>query len=93
MKKLAMKSMMTVLTAAALAAALMAGCAAAPAASSAFSAPAGRAVGTVLLSVNPEIEVEYDGQGLVLEIEGINDDGKSVVSGYTGVLPPTITHF
>ena len=84
MKKLTMKSMMTALTAAALAAALMVGCAAAPAASSASSAPAGRAVGTVLLSVNPEIEVEYDGEGLVLEIEGINDDGKSVVSGYTG---------
>ena len=38
--------------------------------------------GTILLSVNPEIEVEYDDNGIVLEIEGINDDGKTVVSGY-----------
>lgn len=37
------------------------------------------AVGTVLLSVNPEIEVEYDKNGLVLEIEGLNEDGKTVV--------------
>ena len=40
------------------------------------------AAGTLLLSVNPEIEVEYDKQGLVLEIEGLNDDGKSVISQY-----------
>ena len=33
----------------------------------------------MLLSVNPEIEVEYDKSGLVLEIEGLNKDGKTVV--------------
>ena len=42
------------------------------------------AAGAVLLSVNPEIEVEYDKNGIVLEVEGVNDDGKNVVSGYTG---------
>ncbi len=42
------------------------------------------AAGTILLSVNPEIEVEYDSNGVVLEIEGVNDDGKSVANGYTG---------
>ncbi len=78
------------------AAAVLTGCsAAAPASSSAPStaepAPASSsgflangAAGAVLLSVNPEIEVEYDKNGVVLEVEGINDDGKSVVSGYTG---------
>ena len=40
------------------------------------------AAGTILLSVNPEIEVEYDNHGIVLEVEGSNDDGKSVVSEY-----------
>lgn len=40
------------------------------------------AVGAILLSVNPEIEVSYDEKGLVLEIEGINEEGKSVVADY-----------
>ena len=40
--------------------------------------------GTILLSVNPEIEVEYDDQGMVLEIEGVNDDGKTIVADYEG---------
>ena len=40
------------------------------------------AVGTILLSVNPEIEVEYDIHGVVLEVEGSNEDGKSVVAEY-----------
>jgi len=39
--------------------------------------------GTLLLSVNPEI-VNYDDQGLVTEVEGVNDDGRSVVGGYSG---------
>ena len=41
------------------------------------------AAGTMLLSVNPEIEIDYDDKGKVLEIEGKNDDGKNVVKGYT----------
>lgn len=40
-------------------------------------------MGVILLSVNPEIEVSYDNNALVLGVEGANDDGKSVVSGYT----------
>lgn len=40
------------------------------------------AAGTILLSVNPEIEVEYDERGIVLEIDGVNDDGKTVVTEY-----------
>ena len=38
--------------------------------------------GTILLAVNPEIEIDYDDDGLVLEIEGINAEGKQIVSGY-----------
>lgn len=40
------------------------------------------ATGTILLSVNPEIEVEYDANGLVIEIEGRNDDGKTIITNY-----------
>ena len=43
-----------------------------------------QAVGAILLSVNPEIEIEYDGQGMVLEVEGKNDDGKKIVERYSG---------
>ena len=42
------------------------------------------AVGSILLSVNPEIEVAYDARGKVVEVEGVNDDGRSVVGGYDG---------
>ena len=55
---------------------LLAGCGAQSAEQSSTES---KAVGTVLLSVNPEIEVEYDKSGLVLEIEGLNKDGKTVV--------------
>lgn len=40
------------------------------------------AYGRILLSVNPEIEIEYDDKGIVLEIEGVNDDGKTIVADY-----------
>lgn len=42
------------------------------------------ASGTILLGVNPEIEVEYDGRGIVLEVEGVNDNGKTIVTDYEG---------
>ncbi len=41
-------------------------------------------VGTVLLSVNPEIEMDYDGEGNVVALNALNDDGKTVLTGYTG---------
>ncbi|HIV26089.1 MAG TPA: PepSY domain-containing protein [Candidatus Scatomonas pullistercoris] len=40
--------------------------------------------GTLLLSVNPEIEIAYDRTGDVLSLEGLNEDGKAVVSSCTG---------
>ncbi len=39
-------------------------------------------VGTLLLSLNPEIEIEYDKNGLVVELEGINQDGKELLLTY-----------
>ncbi len=46
-------------------------------------APAGNgAVGTLLLSVNPEIEIEYDKNGLVVSLEGANEDGKKILAQY-----------
>ena len=76
MKKMNWKKTFTLTASAALALSLLAGCGAHPAEQSSTES---KAVGTVLLSVNPEIEVEYDKSGLVLEIEGLNEDGKTVV--------------
>ncbi len=76
MKKMNWKKALTLTASAALALSLLAGCGAQPAEQSSTES---KAVGTVLLSVNPEIEVEYDKSGLVLEIEGLNKDGKTVV--------------
>ena len=76
MKKTNWKKSLTLTASAALALSLLAGCGAQPAEQSSTES---KAVGTVLLSVNPEIEVEYDKSGLVLEIEGLNKDGKTVV--------------
>ena len=42
-----------------------------------------QAIGSILLSVNPEIEISYDDQGEVVELEGVNDDGRGIVGGYT----------
>ena len=74
MKKMNWKKSLTLTASAALALSLLAGCGAQPAEQPLTE---GKAVGTVLLSVNPEIEVEYDKSGLVLEIEGLNEDGRT----------------
>ena len=37
--------------------------------------------GQIVLSVNPEIAVHYNKEGLVTKIEGINNDGNIIVSG------------
>ncbi len=46
------------------------------------TAPGEEIAGTILLSVNPEIEIEYDRNGLVVELEGNNADGKAIVAQY-----------
>ena len=38
--------------------------------------------GVLTLSVNPEIEIEYNKEGKVTEVEGLNEDGKSIVASY-----------
>ena len=43
----------------------------------------GQQVGRLLLSVNPEIAIGYDAKGNVLSLEGINEDGKKILSSYT----------
>ncbi len=40
--------------------------------------------GVLLLSVNPEIEIEYDERGLVTEVEGVNEEGRGIAAGYSG---------
>ena len=69
---------------------------AAPAAGSEAAAPAAsptaapeqpaaaQPAGTVLLSVNPEIEMDFDEAGHVLALEGRNGDGRAVLAGYKG---------
>ena len=76
MKKMNWKKSLTLTVSAALMLSLLAGCAVQPTEQASAES---NAIGTVLLSVNPEIEVEYDKSGLVLEIEGLNEDGKTVV--------------
>ena len=41
-------------------------------------------IGTVLLSVNPEIEMDYDDGGNVVALNALNEDGRAVLAGYTG---------
>ena len=41
-------------------------------------------VGTVLLSVNPEIEIDYDESGNVVALNALNDDGRAVLASYSG---------
>ena len=55
---------------------LLAGCAAAEKTNTEV------AKGILTLSVNPEIEIEFDEEGRVTELDGVNDDGRSVVASY-----------
>ncbi|HIS50929.1 MAG TPA: PepSY domain-containing protein, partial [Candidatus Gallacutalibacter pullistercoris] len=91
MKKTTLKNKTIAVTAAALSLAVLAGCVSSgssPAAGSVASDPSSstqnQAMGTILLSVNPEIEIDYDDGGRVLEIEGLNEEGKAVIKDFTG---------
>ena len=53
-----------------------------PASSESPAAMPPDAAGSVLLSVNPEIEIDYDFQGRVLTLEGMNEDGRDVIVNY-----------
>ena len=39
--------------------------------------------GVITLSVNPQLKITYDEEGKVLNVYGLNDDGKKVLSDYT----------
>ena len=40
--------------------------------------------GSILLSVEPQIRISYDGRGKVLGVKGINEAGRKIVSEYSG---------
>ena len=40
--------------------------------------------GVLFLSVNPEVAISYDADGLVTAVESRNDDGSKLLEGYTG---------
>ena len=64
-----------------LSAALLAGCGQATPAKETTVASLSEG-GTLLLSVNPEIQIDYDSEGRVTALTGKNDDGKAIVAGY-----------
>ena len=55
-----------------------------PSASPSSQEESNASVGTVLLSVNPEIEMDYDGHGNVTALTGRNQDAQALLSDYTG---------
>ena len=44
----------------------------------------GGVAGTVLLSVNPEIEMDYDDLGNVVALTGRNQEAQTLLASYTG---------
>lgn len=87
MKNKRFAKLLSVVLAATIGTAILGGCVAEsenanrPSESTAITA--GLAGGKLLISVNPEIEIEYDKKGVVVEIEGVNDDGKEIVAKYS----------
>ena len=55
-----------------------------PTSQSTVQETAGAVAGTVLLSVNPEIEMNYDQAGNVVALNALNEDGRAVLSAYSG---------
>ena len=55
-----------------------------PTSQSTVQETAGAVAGTVLLSVNPEIEMDYDQAGNVVALNALNEDGRAVLSAYSG---------
>lgn len=87
MKRTKMKAMLAGLGLCTALAAALSGCGGTEqiaAVSAGSTAPVASVAGSILMSVNPEIEIDYDKSGHVLEVEGVNEDGKRVVSDYTG---------
>lgn len=43
-------------------------------------------VGTIILSVNPAVELEYDNNGLVIDVIGLNEDGLELAANKEDLL-------
>lgn len=43
----------------------------------------GEQTGTLIIKVNPEISVNYNNKGLVTSVEGLNEDGKNILTSYS----------
>ena len=85
MKRMNRKALVAGLGMSMVLAAALSGCGGTGQTTAAVSVPseaASEVAGYVLMSVNPEIELSYDGEGNVVELEGANDDGRSVLADY-----------
>lgn len=85
MKRMNRKALVAGLGMSMVLAAALSGCGGAGQTTAAVSVPSeavSEVAGYVLMSVNPEIELSYDGEGNVVELEGANDDGRSVLADY-----------
>ena len=80
MKKSGMKGLAVATCVSAAIVAALTGCGAKPATKDIKAVAGNAAVGSVLLSINPEIELEYNKAGLITEVEAKNDDGREVVA-------------
>ncbi len=80
MKKMNLRKTLALTVTTALALTLLTGCGASQTMEMSSPVAESKVAGTVLLSINPEIKIEYDENGFVLEIEGMNDDGKTVAA-------------
>lgn len=49
---------------------------------SAYGANSNKAVGALLLKVNPEISIHYNAEGKVTQLSGENDDGDEILTWY-----------
>lgn len=88
MKKNIIKRIVSLTLVALLILALFAGCKAEPSKTAVekeilSAAKQEKVFGKILLSVNPEIEIEYDEDGIVVELEGVNDEGREIVKKYS----------
>lgn len=75
--------LMSLALAVVMAVALFSGCGAAPSTLENAPVPEAPAVaGRIVVSVNPEVAVDYDAKGTVVNVEGLNEDGVYVATQY-----------
>ena len=87
MKKTSLKAILTLSIIAALFLFVLAGCGQNVENTSGNMGTAGESTrnsGTLILSVNPEIEITYNGEGIVTSVTACNDDALAILSAYSG---------